>query len=118
MGDEQDIPTNKQIERHFTKSQLKERGWTDALISRFLDSPDETRTNPHYRSGPPIKLYKMQRVEKIEVSAEFRKFYETLKGKRDAAQKAVATKKQKIADYVATVKIEVPQLAKDELIRC
>lgn len=98
-------------------SQLKARGWTDTLIVRFLGDADERRTNPHYRSGPPMKLYKMQRVEQVEASAEFREVQDTRKSKRDAAQKALATKKQKITNYVEHLKIEVPQLAKDELIR-
>jgi hypothetical protein len=98
-------------------SHLKKRGWTDALIGNFLGKPDEVRRNPYYRSGPPMKPYKALRVEQAENSAEYREAQDARKTKRDAAQKALATKKQKIADYVATVKIEVPRLAKEELIR-
>ena len=42
---------------YLTKSQLKDRGWTDSLIRKFLSEADKTRTNPHYRSGPPMRLY-------------------------------------------------------------
>jgi hypothetical protein len=98
-------------------SQLKKRGWTDSLISRFLGDPDELRRNPHYRSGPPMKLYNVERIEQAEASTEFCDAQDARKNRRDAAQKALATKKQKIADYVENVKIEVPRLAKGELIR-
>jgi hypothetical protein len=42
---------------------LKARGWTGTLIRRFLPTPDRTKVNPHYRSGPPMRLYDLARVE-------------------------------------------------------
>jgi hypothetical protein len=98
-------------------SQLKERGWTNALISRFLGDPDELRTNPHYRSGPQMRLYRTERVEQAEASAEFRNAQDCRKAKREAAQMALATKKKKLNEYVEAVEIEVPRLPKAELIR-
>ena len=44
-------------ERRYTATQLKARGWTDALIRDLLGAPDQTRINPHHRSGPPMRLY-------------------------------------------------------------
>jgi hypothetical protein len=104
-------------EQFLAVSQIKARGWTDALIARFLGDPDGLRPNPHYRSGPPMKLYKWQRVEQAEASTEFREAQDARKKRRDAAQKALATKKQKIADYLENVKVEVPQLPREKLIR-
>ncbi len=98
-------------------SDLKKRGWTAALIARFLGAPDELRTNPHYSSARPMRLYKIERVEQVESSVEFRQAQDSRKGKIKASQKALATKKQRIAEYIATVEIKVPELAKEELIR-
>lgn len=43
---------------------LKERGWTDGMIRRFLGEPDATRPNPHYKCAAPMKLYELKRVER------------------------------------------------------
>jgi hypothetical protein len=104
-------------EQYLTLSELKDRGWTQSLITLFLGDPDELRTNPRYRSGPPMKLYGMRRVKKAESSAKFRIAQENRKGRRLAAQKALATKRKKIEEYLETVEIEVPQITKEELIR-
>jgi hypothetical protein len=50
----------------FTMRQLKQRGWTAALIKKFLDPPDATRPNPHYKSAAPMRLYMATRVEAVE----------------------------------------------------
>ena len=54
---------------YFRSSELKQRGWTDGLIKKFLPKPDETKTNPIVKSAAPMKLYKIKRVERIEKSA-------------------------------------------------
>src|SRR2546429_7280232 len=54
-----------------TTSALKERGWTLALIKKFLGEPDDTRENPHYRSAAPMRLYTIDRVEVIEKTPDF-----------------------------------------------
>src|SRR6266487_4538805 len=42
---------------YLSQSRIKsEFGLTDTQI-RSLGEPDTTRPNPHYRSGPPMKLY-------------------------------------------------------------
>src|SRR5262249_41149128 len=106
------------IERlQLTASQIQGRGWTKGMIEQFLGEPDASRPNPHYRSGPRMRLYEMRRVEQAVTSPEFREAQEARNGKREAAQKTLETKRQKIADYVATVTIDVPQLTDDELVR-
>jgi hypothetical protein len=64
-----------------------------------------------------MRLYKLRRVERAEASPAFQEAQQARKGKREAAQKGLATKKRKIDEYVASVKIEVPPIAKPELIR-
>jgi hypothetical protein len=108
------IRKNKQS---LTFSKLEKRGWTKALIKRILGDPDEVKLNPYRRSGPRMRLYETKRVEQAEASPEFLEAQEKRKPKREAAQKGLATKKQKIADYVKKVKIKVPKLPKKELIQ-
>lgn len=104
-------------DRFLARSQVLKRGWTKGLIDRFLGDADELRENPYYRSSSPMKLYKAQRVEKSETLPEFLEAQRNRRGKRQAAQKALQTKKQKTAEYVASVKIEVPMIEKCTLIQ-
>ncbi|WAP50852.1 hypothetical protein OL239_12755 [Arthrobacter sp. ATA002] len=51
----------------------KERGWTDTQIKTFLPEPDQTARNPFSRKAAPMKLYALERVEAIEVTAEYQR---------------------------------------------
>jgi hypothetical protein len=84
-----DAPNATRLHRSFILvADLRERGWTDTLIQRFLPDPDETRTNPHYRSGPRMKLYALGRVLGIESSTEFVPSLGRVLARRDAKAKA------------------------------
>lgn len=98
-------------------SHLNRRGWTPALIRRFLGKPDQEKTNPRFASAPPMKLYEKQRVEQAEGSSEFKGAQASRKGRREAAQKGLDTKRKKIDAYVEQLEIEVPQLEREELIQ-
>src|ERR1700689_2097341 len=50
---------------------LKERGWTEAMIRDLLGDPDLLVDNPHYKSGGPMRLWRLQRAEAAEASPEF-----------------------------------------------
>ena len=77
---------------YFRSSELKQRGWTDGLIKKFLPKPDETKTNPIVKSVAPMKLYKIKRVERIEKSEKFIKEMESISRRKIAARKVVETK--------------------------
>jgi hypothetical protein len=98
------------------KANLKLRGWTDSLIKRFLPKADKLATNPHYKSGPPMRLYYVARVEAIEASPEFIAQKEQLSPRREAAARAVATKRAKMDAYLEEIEITVPELGRDSLI--
>ena len=57
----------KIIEEHLTKSRLKDRGWTESLINKFLGEPDLTKDNPMYRCAAPMCLYSLKRIEQVEL---------------------------------------------------
>ena len=96
----------------------KKRGWTDSLIRDFLGNPDQVKTNPRFASAAPMKLFEEKRVKRVEKSPKFKQAQAGCKGRREAAQKALATKRKKIDAYVEQVKIEVPQMERDKLIQC
>jgi hypothetical protein len=70
---------------YFTKTQLKDRGWTDAAISRFLGLEDRRRK--FYYGYGEAKLYSVARVEPAEAKPEFLAWRES-KERRIKAQGA------------------------------
>ena len=79
-----------------------EFGLTDTQI-RALGEPDATRPNPHYRKGPPMKLYLRKRVE--QWIAEHQSEIMASQPRKQAAQKAVHTKRE-------SAKIEIAKLVR------
>ena len=102
---------------NFRSSELKQRGWTEGLIKKFLPKPDELKTNLIVKSAAPMKLYKITRVEKIEKSEKFIKEIVSISKRKIAAQKAVETKTTKTLEWANSVKIDVPSIDKDKLLR-
>lgn len=84
---------------YLSQSRIKsEFGLTDTQI-RSLGEPDTTRPNPHYRSGPPMKLYLRKRVE--EWIAEHQGEITASQPHKQAAQKAVHTKRESAKAEIA-----------------
>lgn len=76
----------------------KERGWTDTQIRTFLPEPDKLARNPRSRKAAPMKLYALERVERIEASPEYRRAREASRNRQLAArERALAKKKEAIA---------------------
>ncbi len=50
----------------FNSTQLKERGWTPALVKKFLGSPDATKPNPSSRAAAPMQPSSLARIEVCE----------------------------------------------------
>ena len=68
-----------------------ERFWTDSLIKKFLGEPDKLGINPHYRTGPKVRLYNLKRVVEVERTKEFQEAFITSQ-KRSKQSKTVARK--------------------------
>jgi hypothetical protein len=63
-----------------------------------------------------MRLYWHAGVESAEASVEFQEMQAKRQPRRDAAQRALETKRQTIADYVENLEISVPCLSRKELI--
>jgi hypothetical protein len=99
-----------------TKSGLRERGWSDQLISKLLGEPDQLAVNPRYRSGPKMKLWDAVRVAKAEQRPEWIG-YQPQRAKRSAAgSKATEVKRDKLLSAVEQMPIAVQRLAPEEVI--
>lgn len=102
---------------YITKTQLKERGWTDGMVKKFLGEPDATKPNPFYKSAAPMGLYEEKRVKKIERSAKFKNEKDCSASRKQAARKAVNTKKDKAIEFAKSVEIHLPQMNYNKLIK-
>ena len=72
---------------YLDRNDLKNRGWTDSLIGKFLGDPVAILPVDHFRNYSGKKAYKLARVQAVEASADFdREFQKSLnrrkKGKK------------------------------------
>lgn len=107
---------NTKERTHIARATVKkERGWTELLLKRFLKAPDLIVDNPHYKSSPPMRLYSIVRLQAIEATPEFKVMMESANGRKKKANKAVDTKRNRIMAHVNALKIDVPEMAEEEL---
>ncbi|GAA0520314.1 hypothetical protein [Deinococcus depolymerans] len=84
---------------------LKERGWTPTLITRFLGEHDRTRPNGlkmGRRRLPPVKLYAEERVLDVERRDDFLAAQARAADARDRAARARETREQRRALLLET----------------
>ena len=110
--------TAEKIER-VTLSTLKQRGWTDGAVKRFLGEPDALVPNPNYQSGPKMRLYDLPRVEAGEHSERWRRWFDktrALRAKAPAQQsERMNASRVGLAAQINAVEIGIPRLTGDEL---
>lgn len=95
-----------------TKSTLKDRGWTDGTIAKFLVKADVETKNPVIKTGAPMKLYSLDRVEQVEAVPEVRAALDRTASQKStrsaAASTAAETRRSKLMDWVAELEVEIP----------
>lgn len=95
-------------------AQLRQRGWTETLIRRYLGEPDQRVTR--YLYATQVRLFALSRVEEAEARADFQADRERAIQHKLAAARAVETKRRKMAEHLAALRAEVPVLDRDELV--
>jgi len=96
---------------------LRERGWTPALISRFLGESDATCTNPFYASSPPMRLYSLTRVESAEADPLFSAALVAACRRVEAGKVSAMKKAATLVEEARTMRIRVKRLDDDEVLR-
>ena len=98
------------MERCLTKTELKQRGWTEAMMKEMLPDP-EISVNPHCRR---MKMYRWKEsdVTQAEKKQDFLDGLEKRKPHRERAQRAVKTKQEKMKTILtgAIEKIRVKEM--------
>ena len=101
------MTTEKDKPQFITFSGLKEkRFWTDKMIQNMLGDPDKTATNPHYASGPKMKLYDIKRVCAIEATLDTEKMRADRMRRSMAAMRGQKTKYQNTLQKAQTCDLE------------
>lgn len=84
---------------YLNQTELLERGWTLKMINALLPAP-ELEENPKYKRAAPTKLWDIETIEEIEKTEEYKIMYEKVERRREAAQKAVETKRKKTEQII------------------
>ncbi len=71
----------------FTKTELKQRGWIEKAIDKFLGSPDKVKRNPYSKKAAPMQLWDTSRVEAVEQTEEFKAWQQKTTERRAAQSK-------------------------------
>lgn len=113
------MATKKSPDKEYiSKAGLKgKRGWTDLLIRTFLKEPDLITDNPHYKSAPPMSLWELDKIVRIEETPTFIEAKKEAQARQKIAGKSVDTKKQKILNYVNALVIKLPEFTEEQVVR-
>jgi hypothetical protein len=106
--------------RLYSVPELKARGWTDTAIKRFLPGePDGTRDNPRYpNAGAAMKLWMRSRVHRVERTKGFLAWREGVARRKQATQKAVATRVDNMVRQMEEAEITIVRgRVRDEIYR-
>ena len=98
---------------YLDRNDLKNRGWTDSLIGKFLGDPDAILPVDHFRNYSGKKAYKLARVQAVEASADFdREFQKSLNRRKKGKKylKAVLAERASTPLRVAGQKTEKEML--------
>jgi hypothetical protein len=96
---------------YVSAGELRARGWTRGMVRRLLGEPDLLRVHPRFReAGPPIRLYRVDRVEAAERSEEFRTVAAAAARRSAAARATAQRRRREVLARIVAEPIDVPRL--------
>lgn len=98
-------------------SDLRDRGWTPAMVRDLLGDPDRTAPNPHYACAAEMKLYRLERVKATEETPAWKERRAATEGRRAAGKAAADTRRNALLRQVETVTITVPKMPVEAVIQ-
>lgn len=105
------------VTTYYNKKELKDMGWTDAAIKKFLGEADDTKVNPMYKNAAPMQLYLDSRVKAVSRTQEYKDFMSKSAARKVAAKKAVKTKHDQLMEELENIEVTVTVLPKDKLLQ-
>ncbi|NNN35558.1 hypothetical protein HLK59_35380 [Streptomyces sp. S3(2020)] len=85
------------------------------MVRQLLGEPDLLRANPYFRTAPPTRLYRVERIEAVEASPEFRAVSAATVRRSVAAKAAVQRRRREVLARIAAEPVDVPHLPPDRL---
>lgn len=101
---------------YISKAGLKGRGWTEAMVSRFLPECDREVRNPHYACSGKMKLYSISRVQDIEASEEFSNAVGEANRRRERMIQAKKEKRQAFQNFCSNSDLGIPLMGRDDVL--
>lgn len=115
-----EVKQMKKRQTHYKVSELKTLGWTDKLIETHLGQPDKHVENPYGKRKAPMRLYLIERVERITVEKQLEDTLQSNLQKREKRSQSALTaanvKRKEILSWVDSLTITIPEYDYPELI--
>ena len=96
---------------------LKARGWTPKLIETFLGQPERTAPNPHYRSAPPMRLWLLKSVIKVEETPAFQAALAQARKRQEGAKKGTERKRTLTLEMARSLPLHIEKMPPNKLLR-
>ena len=93
-----------------TLIELRDRGWSSAMVRDLLGEEDQRRRNPWYRNAAPVRLWSWQRVLAAEATGDFAARREALARRQQAARDAARARAERLRHWAETVAITVDRM--------
>lgn len=87
---------------------LVERGWTTALIDRFLGEPTARVDNPHHRNARPMRLWRLQDALVAEQHPDFGPAQAHAARRRSAARALALRTVDRVKDVAWALPVHAP----------
>ncbi len=111
-----ELPQQQEKEKYITKTDLKNRGWTDGAIAKFLGNPDLTKRNPHYRSASPMQLFSITRIEVVEATPEFQDWKIKQQSRKRKIQEKKQSQQQSQIENIQELRNKYPTVRQPEIV--
>lgn len=109
-------PETSDMPKMLSLKDLKERGWTAALVKQFLGEPDALKPNPHYREAAPMQLYASARVLEAESQEEWKQAKARASLRSQASKRVAARKAAELVEQASQMRITVHRLPTETVI--
>jgi hypothetical protein len=89
---------------YVTASEMMSKGWTSTRISKYLGMPDRLAPNPFFRRAGKMRLYKVDRVEQAEATAEFQALQQSRRARKSHRELRAAAKDKRFQKFAEKYK--------------
>jgi hypothetical protein len=100
----------------FTMLELKERGWTEAMVRRLLGPPDATVPNPVFQSGVRIGLWRVDRVHAVQTTEEWARAVDAAHEQAEVRLRSTQRRRDEALQVLDDLPVPLPDLDRNTLI--